>query len=65
MAALLDHFNGVPPDDVGAGHKIWLVDEINIKLNERPDFRAKFPKGGKVSNMMVSRALAAVRKRNR
>jgi hypothetical protein len=62
QSVLLDHFNGMPPEDV-TGHKEWLVEEINLKLGERRDYQAKFP-GAKVNNMTIARALEGLRKRN-
>jgi hypothetical protein len=53
----------MPPEDV-TGHKEWLVWEINLKLEERRDYQAKFP-GAKVNNMTIARALDGLRKRNR
>jgi hypothetical protein len=63
QSVLLDHFNGMPPEDV-TGHKKWLVEEINLQLGERQDYQAKFP-GAKVNNMTIARALDGLRKRDR
>jgi hypothetical protein len=64
VAELLDHFNGVPPEDIGKGHAKALVEIINLRLACKPDYQARYP-NATVNHMTVGRAVREARKRNR
>jgi hypothetical protein len=64
VAELLDHFNGVPPEDIGKGHTKALAEIINLRLDCKQDFQARYP-DATVNHMTVGRAVREVRKRNR